>query len=312
MKVPKQFEKRYKEMFDNYDLLLEFSLKPLKKSIRVNTLKISVKDLKKILEDKGFSLERIPWVNEGFWVEWENGDKKRFDLGNTFEHFLGLYYVQEAASMIPPLVLEPKENEIVLDLAAAPGSKTTQIAMYMKNKGTIVANDKNFDRIKILSMNIQRMGVTNTIITRKDGRNFRYLPIKFDKVLLDAPCSATGAIRKSYGALINFNLKNIFSLSKLQRQLIESAFLSLKEGGILVYSTCSIDVEENEAVVDWLLKKYENAKLEKIELEGLKSEEIILEWKNKRFNDEIKKCFRIMPYQGEVEGFFIAKIKKLD
>ena len=299
-------------MFENYDLLLEFSLKPLKKSIRVNTLKISVKELKEKLEEKGFLLKKIPWVNEGFWVEWKKENKERFDLGNTFEHFLGFYYVQEAASMIPPVVLEPKENELILDVAAAPGSKTTQIAMYMKNTGTIIANDKNFERTKILAMNIQRMGVTNTIITRRDGRNFRFLPIKFDKVLLDAPCSATGAIRKSYEALIKFNIKSVFSLSKLQKQLIESAFLSLKENGVLVYSTCSIDVEENEAVIDWLLNKYENARLEKIELGGLKGEEPILEWKNRKFNEEIKKCLRIMPYHGEVEGFFVAKIRKLD
>ncbi|MEO2154773.1 MAG: RsmB/NOP family class I SAM-dependent RNA methyltransferase [Nanoarchaeota archaeon] len=311
LKIPKSFEERYKKMFDNYEKFLFFSLLPLKKSIRINTLKINIDELKKILEERGFKLKQIPWVKEGFWVEWKEEDKERFDLGNTFEHFLGLYYVQEAASMIPPVVLDPKPNELVLDMAAAPGSKTTQMAMYMKNKGTIIANDKSFDRTKILAMNIQRMSVTNTIITTKDARNFRFTTLRPDKILLDAPCSATGAIRKSFDAMTKFKPKTVFTLANLQKQLLDTAFQILKEGGTLVYSTCSVDVEENEAVIDWLLNKYENAKLEPIKLEGLKSEEHILEWRGKEFNEEIKETIRIMPYSGEMEGFFIAKIKKV-
>jgi NOL1/NOP2/sun family putative RNA methylase len=315
--IPREFEERYSLMFkENYKLFLEWSLKPLKKAIRVNTLKISIDGLKERLEKKGMNLIQIPWIKEGFWVEWteksnENELKERFDLGNTIEHYLGFYYVQEAASMIPPLVLDPKPGELILDMAAAPGSKTTQIAQYMENEGTIVANDKNYNRTKILAMNIQRMGVTNTIITTKDARNFKYLNLKFDKILLDAPCSATGAIRKSYDALTKFKKKNVKHLSNLQRQLIATAFEILKEEGVLVYSTCSIDVEENERVVDWLLNKFENVKLEKIELEGLKKEKVILNWKEREFSKELKKTLRIMPYTNDTEGFYIAKIRKV-
>jgi len=312
LRIPKQFEERYKKMFEDYEKFLLFSLKPLKKSIRVNTLRASVSEVKKKLEERGFKLTPIPWIKEGFWVEWQHEGKERFDLGNTFEHFLGLYYVQEAASMIPPLVLDPKPGELVLDMAAAPGSKTTQMAMYMKNEGTIIANDKSFDRTKILAMNIQRMGVTNTIITTKDARNFKYTTLRPDKILLDAPCSATGAIRKSFDALTKFKLRNVLSLASLQKQLLSVAFEILKEGGTLVYSTCSVDVEENEAVIDWLLNKYDNAKIEPVKLEGLKSEEHVMEWRGKEFNEEVKKTLRIMPYSGEMEGFFVAKIKKVD
>jgi len=315
--IPKEFEERYSLMFkENYKPFLEWSLKPLKKAIRVNTLKVSIEELKEKLEEKGMNLVKIPWIKEGFWVEWKdksnkNELKERFDLGNTIEHYLGFYYVQEAASMIPPLVLEPKPGELILDMAAAPGSKTTQIAQYMKNEGTIIANDKNYNRTKILAMNIQRMGVTNAIITAKDARNFKYLNLKFDKILLDAPCSATGAIRKSYDALTKFKKKNVKHLSNLQRQLIATAFEILKENGVLVYSTCSVDVEENERVIDWLLNKFENAKLEKIELEGLKKEEVILNWKEREFSKELKKTLRIMPYTNDTEGFYIAKIRKV-
>jgi len=317
VKIPKEFEERYKSMFkENYDLFLEWSLKPLKKSIRVNTLKIEIKELKEKLEEKGIILERIPWIKEGFWVKWvekkeDKESKERYDLGNTIEHFLGYYYVQEAASMIPPLVLNPKEDEIVLDLTAAPGSKTTQIAQMMKNKGTIIANDKNYNRIKILAMNIQRMGITNTIITTKNALNFKYLKLKFEKILLDAPCSATGAIRKSFDALSNFKTKYIKNLSNLQKALIATAFEILEENGTLVYSTCSVDVEENESVVNWLLNKFDNAKLEKIEIENLKKDKPILYWKNKEFDKEIEKTIRLMPYTNDTEGFFIAKIRKI-
>ncbi len=316
MKIPTEFKERYSLMFgEKYSLFLEWSLKPLKKAIRVNTLKIKIDELKEKLEKKGFKLEKIPWIKEGFWVKWEKEEDsikiERYDLGNTLEHYLGYYYVQEAASMIPPLVLNPKTDDLVLDMAAAPGSKTTQIAQYMDNKGTIIANDKNYNRIKILAMNLQRMGILNTIITTKDGRNFKYLNLEFDKILLDAPCSATGAIRKSYDALTKFNKRNVKYLSNLQKQLIATSFEILKEGGILVYSTCSVDVEENEKVINWLLNKFDNIKLEKIKIDGLKSEESILEWKGVEFNSEIKKTLRIMPYNNDTEGFFIAKIKKV-
>lgn len=316
--INRKFEERYKLLFeDNYQYFLEWSLKPLKKSIRINTIKvkdktdglyninITVRDLIDRLKEKGWELRKIPFYEYGYWIE------NFVDVGKTEEFILGYYHTQEAASMIPPIVLDPKENDVILDMAAAPGSKTSQIAMHMNNNGLIIANDVDSIRIAALADNLQRLGVINTIITKMDGREIDKLGIKFDKVLLDAPCSATGAIRKSISALTKWSENVIRRLSKLQKQLILKAFDVLKERGILVYSTCSIDVEENEEVVDYLLKNRENAKIERINIENLKHSEPILEWNGKEYDPDIKYTLRIYPWDNDTEGFYIAKIKKI-
>ena len=211
--------------------------------------------------------------------------------------------------MIPSVLLNPKEKDLVLDVCASPGAKTSHLAELMKNKGLIIANDYKYDRIKALSINLQRCGILNTIITLMEGKRFSRSEIKFDKILVDAPCSGTGAIRKSLKTLKMWNPNMFKRLSGIQRQLISVAFERLKENGTLVYSTCSIAPEENEAVVDFLLKKYDNAKLEQINL-PIKKSNIILEYEKELYNKEIKKCLRIWPQDNNTEGFFVAKIKK--
>ena len=277
----------------------EYCLKPLNKSIRVNTLKISVKELKEKLHE--YELKQIPWCKEGFWIK-----GPRTDLGNLLEHSLGYFYIQEAASMIPPVVLNPNENDLLLDVAAAPGSKTTQMASLMNNKGLIIANDVKIDRIKALSINLQRCGILNTIITLRSNHSFKEM--KFDKILLDASCSGSGAIRKSLKTLQIWNQNMLIRLSKEQKKLLLNAYDSLNDNGTLVYSTCSIDPEEDEAVIDFLLRN-RDAKIEKINLD-IKKSEIILDYENRNFNSEIKKCLRIWPQDNNTEGFFVAKIKK--
>ena len=358
MKTPsikKSFEEHYKKLLGNlYDKFIEWSFRPLKKSIRINTIKvednISYEELKEIilenqeqdqkqklkeisekidsiyylkpypfrleikatdvlkrLKEKGWEIERIPFYKYGFWVK----HPERRDIGNTVEFQLGYYYSQEAASMIPVIALDPKPGELILDMAASPGSKTTQIAMHMENKGVIIANDIDIQRISALAQNLQRQGITNTIITKLDGRKFKDLGIKFDKILLDTPCSGTGAIRKSFKTLEMWNYDSIRRLSKLQRQLILSAFDSLKENGVLVYSTCSVEPDENEYVVNFLLEKRENAKIEKIEIPNLKKSEPFLKWNGIEFYDDIKYTIRLWPWDNDTEGFYIAKIRKI-
>jgi NOL1/NOP2/sun family putative RNA methylase len=272
----------------------------------VNTLKISVKELKERLE-KNWTLEQTPWCKEGFWIE--HGKKERRDIGNLMEHTLGYFYLQEAASMMPPVVLDPKPEEIVLDIAASPGSKTTQIAQYMENKGILIANDYTYERMKPLCINLQRCGVTNAIVTLMEGQRFKRSGIEFDRVLVDAPCSGTGTIRKSLKTIGIWNPDMIKRLSITQKQLIETGFNLLKEHGTMVYSTCSLEPEEDESVVDFLINKYENAKLQEIKL-NLKRSDAVLEFDGKKYNDEIKKCLRIWPQDNDSEGFFVAKIKK--
>jgi len=300
-----KFIERYSKLTD-WDAFKKCSLSFLRRSIRVNTLKISIDKLKKRLE-KNWALEQIPWCKEGFWIEHKK--KERRDIGNLIGHTLGYFYTQEAASMIPPIVLEPKENEIILDMAASPGSKTTQIAAYMKNKGILIANDYQIERMKPLSINIQRCGITNCVITIMQGQWFKNF--KFDKILLDAPCSGTGTIRKSLKTVGVWNPYMVKRLAGIQKQLIETAFKNLKENGVLVYSTCSLEPEENEAVIDFLVNKYKNAKIEEIKLKGIKISPTILEFEKQKYSKEIKKCLRIWPQDNDTEGFFVAKIKKV-
>lgn len=294
MEWKKKFIERYSKITD-IKKFKQFSSKHSRKSIRINTLKTTADEMKKRLGLK----KQIPWCKEGFWIS-------GMSIGNLNEHFLGYIYIQEAASMIPPIILNPNENDIVLDMCASPGSKTTQMAAMMNNSGLIVANDVSFIRLKPLSINIQRCGVTNAIITLMEGRFFK---TKFDKILVDAPCSGTGTIRKSYQPLVEWGPNLIRQMAGIQKQLIDTAFALLNENGTLVYSTCSMEPEENEGVIDFLLNKHNNAKLEKINI-NLKSSNPVLEFEGKKYSSEIKKCLRIWPQDNDTDGFFIAKITK--
>ncbi|MBN1156461.1 RsmB/NOP family class I SAM-dependent RNA methyltransferase [Candidatus Woesearchaeota archaeon] len=302
MIIKEKFKERYEQLTE-WEPFIKCSLSFLRRSIRVNTLKISVDELKECITDK-WKLISIPWCREGFWVENYEG---RRDIGNLKEHSIGYFYVQEAASMIPPIVLEPKAGEFILDMCAAPGSKTTQIAQYMKNNGVLIANDYTGDRIKSLGINVQKCGLTNHIITMMQGHRFQ--GFSFDRILVDAPCSGTGTIRKSLKTLLMWNPNGIKKLAGQQRQLIEAAFNNLKKDGTLVYSTCSLEPEENEGVVDYLVNKYDDARIEKIEL-PLKKGKPILEFEGKEYNKEIKNTLRLWPQDNDTEGFFVAKIRK--
>ncbi|MBN2422532.1 RsmB/NOP family class I SAM-dependent RNA methyltransferase [Candidatus Woesearchaeota archaeon] len=308
IQIKKPFEDRYKKILGiRYDEFLNYSLSFLKRSVRVNTLKASVKKVKRSLEQKGWILEKIPWCKEGFWVEHKTG---RRDIGCTREHALGYFYVQEAASMIPPVVLQPKAGELVLDLCASPGSKTTQIAQYMENQGLLISNDFKGDRIKSLGINVQRTGLTNTVVTLMFGHWFAKSSLRFDKILVDAPCSGTGTIRKSLKTLRIWNPTMITRLSITQKKLIEAAFKILKRDGILVYSTCSVEPEEDEGVISYLLNNCPDAKIENIKL-NLKSSEPVTEFNNEHYHKDVSKCLRLWPQDNDTEGFFVAKIRKV-
>jgi len=305
LEFKEEFVKRYSALTD-FEEFKKYSLSFLRRSIRVNTLKTTIPEIKKRL--KVWKLKPIPWCKEGFWVERED----RRDVGNLIEHHLGYFFVQEAASMIPPLVLKPKPGEIVLDLCAAPGSKTTQIAQYMENKGLLVANDYKGLRMVPLNMNLQRIGVTNAVTTLIPGQYYKDL--EFDRILVDAPCSGTGTIRKSLKTLEIWNPNVVKRLCGQQKQLIETAFKMLKKGGVMVYSTCTLEPEEDEGIVDFLIGKYKDAKVDEIkanELPGLKRSPAVLEFEGKKYSPEVKKCLRIWPQDNDTEGFFVARIKKV-
>ncbi|NJE47266.1 NOL1/NOP2/sun family putative RNA methylase [Thermococcus sp. GR7] len=294
-----EFYERYSQIEDT-DEFWEFIVKPLRQSIRVNTLKAPLKVVVERLSED-YKLEPIPWVREGFFINVDN-------LARVPEHSLGLVFGQEASSMIPPVVLDPKPGELVLDMAAAPGSKTGQIAQYMENEGCIIANDPKIDRANILIANLNRMGVLNTRVTTRDGAYFGRFENTFDRVLLDAPCSSVGMIRKSWKFLTGWRLRGVVKYMNIQKRLILAAYKALKPGGVLVYSTCTIDPLENEEVVDYLLRKTD-ARLDDIDL-PVKTSEPVLEWGGRTYSEELRKTLRIHPNDNDTEAFFIAKIVK--
>jgi len=276
--------------------------RPLRKSIRVNTLKISVEDFLERAKNKGWQLESVPWCKEGFWID---ADESEVPLGNTAEHMSGLFYIQEASSMMPVSALfSYKENEFdsVLDMAAAPGSKTTQIAASMDNYGVLVANEFSASRVKVLHANIERCGVRNAALSNYDGRVFGgWLPEHFDAVLIDAPCSGEGTVRKDADAMKNWTKESVISISDTQRDLIESAFHALKPGGVMVYSTCTLSIEENQQVCHHLKDTFGDL----VEFESLADLFVDAE---KALTEE--GFLHIFPQVYDCEGFFVARLRK--
>ncbi|OSN06784.1 16S rRNA (cytosine(1407)-C(5))-methyltransferase RsmF [Lonsdalea iberica] len=276
--------------------------RPLRRSIRVNTLKISVADFCTLATTHGWALEPIPWCETGFWLS--NTDEEAVRLGNTLEHLAGLFYIQEASSMLPVSALFSSEAQPqrVLDVAAAPGSKTTQIAALMNNQGGIVANEYAASRVKVLHANLHRCGVSNTALTHFDGRVFgSALPESFDAVLLDAPCSGEGVVRKDPAAMSHWSLESIVSIAATQRELIMSAFHALKPGGTLIYSTCTLNHQENQEVCRWLLAQFPDA----CEIEPLND---LFPTAHQAATED--GFLHVFPQIFDSEGFFVARLRK--
>ena len=321
---------------NEWDDFFENATAPLSKSIRVAS-KFELlsesglqKDLFKTSPDSNSKLKienrksKIPpsWhlsptaIPEAFFIERDN--QKELPLGKTLEHFSGNIYIASLSSLLSVHVLDPKPNEKILDVAAAPGSKSTFIADRMKNTGTLVVNEPSSSRSMKLSANLDRMGVENNVILQNDGTYLNtFFVQEFDRILLDAPCSSEGFGRKdSKFFQTMWSEKKIFEAAKLQKKLILASFEMLLEGGEMVYSTCTSAPEENEAVVQFLLDKFPNhVEILPVNIEGIPHHTGIEQFGTDRFAPEIvKNVRRIFPHlkneQWNSEIFFIAKIKK--
>lgn len=277
--------------------------------IRTNTLKTHRRDLAQALINRGVTLEPVgKWSKVGLQVF-----ESQVPLGATPEYLAGHYILQAASSFLPVMALAPQEHERILDMAAAPGGKTTYIAALMKNTGCIFANDSNKSRAKGLIGNIHRLGAKNTIVCNHDAREFPKVIGGFDRVLLDAPCSGTGVIAKDPSVKTNKTEKDFMLLPHLQKQLLLAAIDSVdhasKTGGYVVYSTCSVTVEENEEVVQYALSKRPNVKL--VEAGLTFGVEGFVSYMGKQFDPKMKMTRRYYPHAYNVDGFFVSKFKKM-
>ncbi len=292
-----------------------FSQRPIT-TIRLNSLKGNIEDTKNTLAKKGYDLEPISWAKSTYFVTNKNKD----EASQTEEYNDGKYYIQNLSSILATLILDPKENEKILDMCAAPGSKTTHIADLTSNKAEIVANDADAGRMSDLQNVINQFGA-RAKVTLSDGGEFgKKYPVYFDKVLLDAPCSGEGLIYfRGPKPLRYWSMDKVKRSVFLQKQLVESAFKTLKHGSCMVYSTCTLEPEENEGVLTHLLNLLPNAKVEKIDIvdEILKGTPVLKEyikngitkWSGNTYNPQVKNSLRIIPNKMMM-GFFIAKISK--
>jgi len=289
---------------DQTKQLLEANEKPLTPSIRVNTLKIDKDTLRNRLESKGIKLESIDWINYGFKIR-----NSPINLGSTHEYLQGFYYLQSVAPMLPSLILNPKPNEVVIDMCAAPGGKATHLAQIMNNEGNLILIERNRNRIPALEINLRRLGVSNSIVINEDAVNLSKMNLKVDKILLDAPCTGEGLIRQDSSRKRSKTMKDINKLSRIQRKLLKTGLNSLNPGGQLLYSTCSIAPEENELVIDDVLKN--NSDFAIVKIPGNYGVNGIIDVYNKTLREDIKNSQRLYPHLHNTIGFFISLIQKV-
>jgi NOL1/NOP2/sun family putative RNA methylase len=296
---------RYLTLWGEEDTLkfIESCNQPIRTSIRINTLKASANEVLVRLQEKGVTVEKVPWLDFGFYADFDGSSP-----GALLEHMLGLYYVQGVPSMTTVNVLNPQPGETVLDLAAAPGGKTTHIAQMMENTGKVIAVEQDRQRIISLQSNIIRCGATNTIVLRGDARKLNNLPFEPNKILLDAPCSGEGLIPLDPTRKTSKTMADIRFCATRENEMLEAAVNVLADGGTMVYSTCSIAPEENEYIVDDIVRRY--PEMEIVEIAPDFGAPGYIDPYSIKLNESLKQARRFLPHLHGTEGFFICKMKK--
>jgi len=290
---------RYRPIVPDWDRLLDACRRPLPTVARANTLRISPEELRGRFLQQRISTTQLPW--EPTLLEVDR------PVGSTIEHWLGLLYVQEAVQTLPVIALDPRPKEAVLDLCAAPGGKSTHIAARMAGDGPLVLNEPNSRRQQALLANVNRLGVLNATITGYRGEQFP-LRARFDRVLVDAPCSAEGTLRKEPSLRAGAPKRTIARLARLQKRLVVRAYDLLRPGGVLVYSTCTFAPEENESIVAHLLQT-RPARLKPLSLPG-ETAPGLASWEGETYPAEVRLCARVYPHQFDSGGGFVARFER--
>ena len=303
LKLPMEFiQNLYKDFNEKTaNKILQGMLEERCTTLRVNTLKTDTNVVKQKLKDLNIDYEEVDFYKDALIIK----NKTEKDLEKLEIYKNGEIYLQSLSSMIPPIILNPKPNESVLDLAASPGSKTTQMGCMMENKGYILANEIDKIRCDRLKFNIEMQGIEIAKVCNNDGSKID-LEDEFDKVLLDVPCSGEGRFLVNKISSYNtWSERQVLELSKLQRSLFESGYKALKKGGTLVYSTCTLNKKENEEIIDWALR---NFNLEILDI-NINLKEVVKPI-SKGFDKNIEKAIRILPSKY-MEGFFVCLLKKI-
>ncbi len=297
---------RYRSLLNDWDAFEAALHRPLPICIWANTLRISAVELANELATLGITTEPLAW--------WANGLRLtcKADLAHTLPYLTGCFHIQEEVSMVPPLLLDPTPGHRVLDLCAAPGNKSAQLAVQMANMGTLVANDRSRQRLYVVGSTIARLGLVNMVTTAYDAANYPKGSGFFDRILADVPCSCEGTSRKHPAVLQHASSAMSRTLARTQRLILDKAVQRCRSGGRIVYSTCTYAPEENEAVVDTVLRAHpETLRLLPARLPHFIGTPGLTEWDGASYVPEMHHTLRIWPHQQDTGGFFIAVLEKM-
>ncbi|HMB49110.1 MAG TPA: RsmB/NOP family class I SAM-dependent RNA methyltransferase [Natronoarchaeum rubrum] len=304
---------RYRPLIDDFEAFLDACERPLSSAVRVNTIKADVDRVRAAFDEAGVGYEQADWNERVLTLDTDSP-------GTTWPSMHGWIHGQEEVSSLPPVVLDPQPGERVWDAAAAPGSKTTQLAALMDDRGLVVANDNNLGRLSALRFNAERLGVTNVAVTNQDARNFSLKPFDgsraseesgafdaFDRALVDAPCTCEGTIRKNPDVLDEWSLDHVSSVAGVQKGILTRAIQATKPGGTIVYSTCTFAPEENEAVLDHVLDVEDCRVVEQdVPMDHAPG---ITEFEGESYDPSVANAARVYPHHNDTGGFFCATLE---
>lgn len=297
---------RYRDIIDDWEAFTATLVRPLAPVVWANTLRAGPARLREWLAEDGIEAEPLDWWPEAFRLPM--GTRP----GKTLAFLTGYYHVQEEVSLLPVTLLDPRPGERVLDLCAAPGNKTVQAAIRMRNRGTLIANDKMRQRAGLVRRNLERLGITCAAVTSADGTSLPRRWGLFDRVLADVPCTCEGTTRRNPEVMWRWQLSPQ-EQSRKQLRLLEKAVRHCRPGGRIVYSTCTYAPEENEAVVDAALQANPRAlRLLPAMVDGFRSAPGLTAWRGERWDASLERAMRVLPHHNDSSGFFVAVLEKTE